>query len=66
MSARRKKAKAWYGWALIVNGRRDPNLIFKSRCRAAEWARPDDFNCITRVEIKEITPRKLRKHSDTR
>ena len=61
MSARRKKAKAWYGWALIVNEHRDPNMIFTSRKLARQWANPMDDNRIARVEIREVRRAKTRK-----
>ena len=60
MSARRKKPKAWYGWALIVNGHRDPNMIFTSRKLARQWANPMDDNRIARVEIREVTRKRKR------
>lgn len=49
------KPKAWRAWALIVNGVRDPNLIFETRARAVEWALPGDHNHLVQVEIREVT-----------
>ena len=65
MSARRKVAKPVRAWALVDSLGIDPATVAEYRSSLRLRGSCTGYR-IARVEIKEITPRKLRKHSDTR
>ena len=56
---KRKVVKPWIGYALIIRGRRDPNMIFDTQRDAEDWVDSEPYK-IVEVEIREVK-RKTRK-----